>query len=263
VIEPNPNSQSVLGHHLKAWGVDTMIVASIDGLPAAPAGTKPTQFDLAIIDNDTPGLGIAGIENVAGGIPLLVLCSLGRRNEGLAEQLQGRPSPRFLLHSKPIKPSFLCEALVAFLASEPLRLPYRSKPSLSDPEFALRLPYTILIVEDNRVNQKIFLLLLSKLGYRADTAANGLEAVRALERQHYDVVFMDMHMPELDGIEATRRILDTYGGNGRPWIVALTANAMESDRHICLQAGMRDFLTKPIQIDALRNALLKVERTGS
>jgi CheY-like chemotaxis protein len=256
VIEPNPNSQSVLGQHLKAWGVDTIIVPSIDHVPATQ-----TQFDLAIVDNDTHGLGVAGIENLAGGIPLLVLCSLGRRNVGLAEELQGRPSPRFLLHSKPIKPSYLCEALVAFLASEPLRVPYKSKPSLADPDFALRLPYTILIVEDNRVNQKIFLLLLSKLGYRADTAANGLEAVRALQRQHYDVVFMDMHMPELDGIEATRRILETGGGNDRPWIVALTANAMESDRLICLQAGMRDFLTKPIQIDTLRNSLLKVERT--
>jgi CheY-like chemotaxis protein/HPt (histidine-containing phosphotransfer) domain-containing protein len=122
----------------------------------------------------------------------------------------------------------------------------------------MRLPFRILLVEDNPVNQKIALLLLARIGYRADLANNGFEALRSVQRQRYDVVFMDMHMPEMDGLEATRRIraLDLQGA--RPWIVALTANAMQEDRKICLEAGMDDFVSKPIQGGDLRRALLNV-----
>jgi CheY-like chemotaxis protein len=129
-----------------------------------------------------------------------------------------------------------------------------------EPDFALRLPFTILVVEDNPVNQKLILLLLAKLGYRADTAANGLEAVRSLQRQAYDVVFMNVYMPGMDGIEATRRIQKISSENERPWIVALTSDAMQSDRDICLGAGMRDVVTKPVQMADLRKSLLNVQR---
>jgi CheY-like chemotaxis protein len=132
-----------------------------------------------------------------------------------------------------------------------------------DPDFASRLPFRILVVEDNPVNQKLALLLLSRMGYRADTANNGLEAIRALRRQRYDVVFMDMHMPEMDGVEASRQIQDLWKEDERPWIIALTANAMPSDRELCKRAGMHDFLTKPIQGADLQAALLNVpQRPG-
>jgi PAS domain S-box-containing protein len=260
VIDPNPNSRSVLKQHLTAWGVQAWIYDSIEQVASAVSTNPQMRFDVAIVDNDTPGLSSGQMESAVGVIPLVVLCSLGRRNASLAEQLAGRVSPPFRLHSKPIKPSYLCEALVSLLSGEPIRVPYKPEPALADPEFARRLPFSILVAEDNPVNQKLILLFLSKLGYRADMVANGLEAVNAVARRPYDVAFMDMHMPLMDGVEASLKINEMKPEGKRPWIIALTANAMESDREICLRAGMRDFVTKPIHMADLRQALSKVKR---
>ena len=111
----------------------------------------------------------------------------------------------------------------------------------------------VLLAEDNATNQKLALALLSRMGYRADVAANGVEALEALKRQPYDVVLMDVQMPEMDGLEATRRIVAAAGA--RPRIVAMTANAMQGDREACLAAGMDDYITKPIRVEALVAAL--------
>jgi CheY-like chemotaxis protein len=125
-----------------------------------------------------------------------------------------------------------------------------------DPEQATRHPLRILLVEDNAVNQKLALRLFSRMGYRADVAANGLEAIDAVERQPYDVVLMDVQMPEMDGLEATRHIVDHIEVTRRPWIVAMTANAMDGDREQCLEAGMQGYISKPIRVDELVEALL-------
>jgi len=113
----------------------------------------------------------------------------------------------------------------------------------------------ILLAEDNPLNQKVARLLLEKLGYSADLAANGLEVLAALERQDYDVVLMDVMMPELDGLEATRRIVARWPRERRPRIVAVTASAMREDRERCLAAGMDEYLSKPIDLQALAEAL--------
>jgi CheY-like chemotaxis protein len=105
-------------------------------------------------------------------------------------------------------------------------------------------------------------MLLQRLGYRADVAANGLEAVEALERQAYDVVLMDVQMPEMDGLEATRHIRRQWPGEQGPYIVAMTANAMEGDREACLVAGMDDYVSKPIRVEALVGALSSVRPLG-
>jgi PAS domain S-box-containing protein len=123
-----------------------------------------------------------------------------------------------------------------------------------DPERAARHPLRILLVEDNAVNQKLALRLLSEMGYQADVAGNGLEAVEAVERQEYDLVLMDVQMPEMDGLEATRQIRGLQPQSG-PRIVAMTANAMDGDREACLEAGMDDYLGKPIRVDELVAAL--------
>jgi CheY-like chemotaxis protein len=125
-----------------------------------------------------------------------------------------------------------------------------------DPEQAARHPLRILLVEDNAVNQKLALRLFSLMGYDVDVAANGIEAVDAVERQSYDVIFMDVQMPEMDGLEATRRIRARLADNG-PRIVAMTANAMEGDREMCLEAGMDDYVGKPIRVNELVAALEK------
>jgi CheY-like chemotaxis protein len=116
----------------------------------------------------------------------------------------------------------------------------------------------VLLAEDNVVNQKVALLMLARLGYRADVVANGLEAIEAVTRQRYDLVLMDVQMPEMDGLEAARRILLKWPQRGdRPWIIALTANAMQGDREACIAAGMDDYVSKPIKTEELAAAMAR------
>jgi signal transduction histidine kinase/ActR/RegA family two-component response regulator len=125
-----------------------------------------------------------------------------------------------------------------------------------DPGHAERHPLDILLVEDNAVNQKLALRLLERMGYKADLAANGREAVQAVERRRYDLVLMDVQMPEMDGLEATRAIVAQIPQAQRPWIVAMTANAMDSDRQRCMEAGMNAYIAKPIEVEELVAAVL-------
>jgi signal transduction histidine kinase/ActR/RegA family two-component response regulator len=132
--------------------------------------------------------------------------------------------------------------------------PTPASPAI-DPTMAARHPLRILLAEDNLVNQKLALRLLQQMGYSADVAVNGVQAIDAVARQPYDVVLMDVQMPEMDGLEASRRIVQ-HGPNGRrPRIVAMTANATQGDRELCLAAGMDDYLAKPIRVDQLIAAL--------
>ena len=124
-----------------------------------------------------------------------------------------------------------------------------------DAGMAQRHPLRILLAEDNVVNQKLALRLLQQMGYRADVASNGIEAIECVARQTYDVVLMDVQMPEMDGLEASRRITAKWPPEARPRIVAMTANAMQGDREMCIAAGMDDYLTKPIRVERLVEAL--------
>lgn len=114
---------------------------------------------------------------------------------------------------------------------------------------------SILLAEDNPVNQKVTLQMLAKLGYRADVAADGREVLQITESQHYDIILMDLQMPEMDGMEAARAIRKRWPGRFQPWIIALTACAMEGDKKRCLDAGMNDYMSKPIQVEDLRQKL--------
>jgi CheY-like chemotaxis protein len=115
----------------------------------------------------------------------------------------------------------------------------------------------ILLAEDNPVNQKVALLMLKRMGYAADVVANGQEVLQAVKRQSYDVVLMDVQMPEMDGLEATRAVLDMKL-NKRPKILAMTAYALEGDKERCLRAGMDGYISKPVKLEELRNALLRL-----
>jgi CheY-like chemotaxis protein len=113
----------------------------------------------------------------------------------------------------------------------------------------------VLLAEDNVVNQKVALHLLQRMGYRADVAGNGLEVLEILRRQTYDLVLMDMQMPEMDGLAATQQICQAWSATERPHIVAMTANAMQGDREVCLRAGMDDYISKPIRVGELVRVL--------
>ena len=162
--------------------------------------------------------------------------------------------------AKPLRQSTLFDTLMNLLAAEgthKVEAP-KAKPSM-DPGMAARHPLRILLAEDNVVNQKLAMRLLQQMGYRADLASNGIEAIECVERQTYDVVLMDVQMPEMDGLEASRRISAKYKPGQRPRIVAMTANAMQGDREECLAAGMDDYVTKPIRVAELVQALLQTQ----
>ncbi|MBL8095242.1 MAG: response regulator, partial [Anaerolineales bacterium] len=180
-------------------------------------------------------------------VPIVMVTSIGRREEEFPANL----FRAFI--NKPIKASVLYNTLVSVFSEQAIpvtALPARPVETL-EADLAERLPLRILLAEDNLVNQKLALRLLQRMGYRADLAANGAEAIAALARQPYDLILMDMQMPEKDGLEATREIRATLSEEAQPIIVALTANAMQGDRELCMAAGMNDYLSKPIQIPEL------------
>jgi CheY-like chemotaxis protein/HPt (histidine-containing phosphotransfer) domain-containing protein len=124
-----------------------------------------------------------------------------------------------------------------------------------DPDLARRLPLRLILADDNPINQKVGLSVLHKLGYRADIANNGLEVLKALEQKAYDILFLDVQMPEMDGLEAARQICQRWSAEKRPRIIAMTGNALIGDREKCLQAGMDDYISKPVRIGELQSAL--------
>ena len=216
-------------------------------------------FELAILDFQMPEMdGIMLTQEMRKlrdpkSLPIILLTSLGRR-EVDAEDLE------FAAYlTKPIKPSALYDALAGIFAKNTISPKAdTTKPGI-DTELGKRHPLKILVVEDNQVNQKLALRILQQMGYRADIASNGLEAVESVERQTYDVILMDVQMPEMDGLEATRQILARWPAN-HPRIIGLTANALEGDREACLAAGMDDYISKPIRVHELVEALGKAER---
>jgi CheY-like chemotaxis protein len=176
---------------------------------------------------------------------------LGVRREDLD---RGEAFSAFL--TKPVRPSRLYDALVDVVAAQRTVLPSPPAPTQApDEQLAAGLPLRILAAEDNPVNQQLIVLLLEKLGYRADVVSNGVEVLEALDRQVYDVVLMDVLMPEMDGLTAARRIRELQEIDPRPYIVGVTANALQGDREECLAAGMDDYLSKPIRFEELVVAL--------
>jgi signal transduction histidine kinase/DNA-binding response OmpR family regulator len=257
VVDDNNTNRRILNMQTAKWGMSTRDTAS--PLEAIQWIGQGEVFDVAILDMHMPqmdGVELAKrIHTSDAKIPLVLFSSLGRREAGVEEGLFSA----YL--TKPLKQSQLFDTLAGlFLGETRVR---EEKPATEriklDPEFGARHPLRILLAEDNVVNQKLALRILEQMGYRADVASNGIEAIESIQRQSYDVILMDVQMPEMDGLDATRSIRKLINIK-QPRIVAMTANAMQGDREMCIAAGMNDYISKPIRVNELKDALLKAER---
>jgi signal transduction histidine kinase/DNA-binding response OmpR family regulator/putative methionine-R-sulfoxide reductase with GAF domain len=254
VVDDNATNRRILALQSAKWG---LVAQDTESPQAALEMLAANPYDLAIVDMHMPGMDgnalAARIRAAGHALPLVLFSSLGRKEAG--------DSVFAATLAKPLRQSQLFDTLVSLLthdAAAPRQAAaVPAKPTM-DAQMAERHPLRILLAEDNVVNQKLALRLLQQMGYRADLASNGIEAIESIERQTYDVVLMDVQMPEMDGLEASRRITAKYGARERPRIVAMTANAMQGDRELCLAAGMDDYVTKPIRVDALVGALNQV-----
>ncbi len=254
VVDDNATNRRVLGLQATKWGMLARDTETPEQALAWIAGGE--AFDVAIVDMHMPGMdGVAlarRLRQTRPDLPRVLWSSLGRREAGDDATLFAA----FL--AKPVRQSHLFDTLVSLLVRDAVPKPSAPGPKVVlDPGLGARHPLRILLAEDNVVNQKLAIRLLQQMGYRADLASNGLEAIASVARQTYDVILMDVQMPEMDGLEASRRITTHWSAGERPRIIAMTANAMQGDREMCLAAGMDDYLTKPIRVDHLVAALLR------
>lgn len=258
VVEDNETNRRILSECLRKFGMLPTAVTSAQ--QALERLREPDVFDAAILDFQLPemdGLALAeAVRELPGGqsLHLLLLTSVHLR-AGDPRAAAARVSVSVY---KPIRPKQLLDALAQCFDRRRTSL-RKAAPLAFDPSFASRLPLRILMADDNRVNQKVGSSFLERLGYRAEVVSNGLEVLQALERQPYDIVFLDVQMPEMDGYDAARELCRRWGDEDRPRIIAMTGNAMQGDREKCLEAGMDDYIAKPVRADDLRTAL---ERWG-
>jgi CheY-like chemotaxis protein len=252
------NSNSVRKMLLAAARSMEVVASEASSLQEARKLLARESFDFVILDvvmQDTAGLDADGLymsdhdllreikSGKYGGPRVLFLAPVGYRSSSKMQ------ADGWL--TKPVRTLMLHNRLMELLSNDVMENTKAKNvtPNAADKK---QLPLRILMAEDNLVNQKVAMSMLKRLGYKADVANNGLEVLQALHEKSYDVVLMDIQMPEMDGLEATRRIRDS-GLNTR--IIAMTAHALEGDKAECLQAGMNEYITKPINIEELRKAL--------
>jgi PAS domain S-box-containing protein len=256
IVDDNRTNREILARQTNFWLMQPTLAAS--GPEALELFQKGMVFDLAILDMQMPemdGLMLADeIRKLPAGktMPLVLLSSLGYHE-------METDHPRFAASlTKPAKSAHLYDALntvVSRQASTTRHAP--AIPLQFTPEIGKRHPLSILLAEDNVINQKVAVRFLEKIGYRADIASNGLEVLDALKRQSYDVILMDVQMPEMDGEQATIEIHKTIPRNLQPRIIAMTANAIVGDREHYLSIGMDDYITKPVKLEELVRALME------
>ena len=247
VVDDNETNRYILNNQLLQWKFVPVIAAS--GTEALDLLSTGGHFDLVISDMQMPEMdGVQLAETIKEkyrGLPIFLLSSLGDERRMKHVDLFAA------ILAKPVKHQQLCKAIMrqfkeAGFGSVEDHHAHRQKLSS---EFAVKHPMKILVAEDNPVNQLLAVMVLRKLGYEPSTATNGVKVLEAVLEQHYDIILMDVQMPEMDGIEATRLIRQQL--KLQPVIIAATANAMQEDRENCMQAGMDDYISKPLELDSL------------
>jgi CheY-like chemotaxis protein len=260
VVDDNSVNCHFLDEWLKKWEIETRITQSPDeGLEWIKSGES---FDLILLDLNMPEMdGISLAEAIRSlpnmqTIPLIMLTGVYLSP---GERLQQTNVKFAAWLQNPIQPLILYNTLVQTLGHTPKQVvqhPPKEPTKVDSPKVSPTIaPLRILLAEDNTVNQQVALLLLKKFGYRADVVSNGEEVLQALEDADYDVILMDVEMPEMDGLTATRFIREKSSRWTSPWIIAVTAYSMLGDREKCLEIGMNDYISKPIRINELKEAL--------
>ncbi|HKI79400.1 MAG TPA: response regulator [Ignavibacteriaceae bacterium] len=257
IVDDNKTNRRILKIQTDSWGMKSTVAGSPEeSIKILESGAT---FDIALFDYQMPHMDgislsheIRRFEN-AQTMPIVILTSIGKKDQLTDFDRMNLAS--FL--SKPIKQSQLQETLVNVLTGQEGKKGRIDKLHKIDKSLGAQKPLRILLAEDNAVNQRVAIKILEKLGYRADVAANGKEAVENVRNINYDIIFMDILMPEIDGYEATTIIQDEFQPNVCPKIIAMTANAMQGDRETCFEAGMDDYISKPIRIEELQAVLKK------
>jgi CheY-like chemotaxis protein len=215
------------------------------------------NFDLIITDMQMPvmdGVGFAKcIKELDKKIPVILLSSIGDEKRKEYEHLFSH------ILNKPVKQKVLSNAITSLFRKGSKPTPASGEVKNISTELATKYPFKILIAEDNTVNQTLAVRALKKLGYTADVAADGLDVLEKLRQSSFDIIFMDVQMPEMDGLETTRHIRKNL--ENQPIIIAMTANAMLEDKAICLEAGMDDYVSKPFKLDTVMSMLEKWGQT--
>ena len=263
IVEDGRTSREWIDQLARHWGMQPTCAETVEQALAAVRGGG--DFNVAIIDTELPEKGAATLihelQQTARGLPLVLLSSVGAAGNVIA-----LGTVAFVNVAKPVKPANLLAAVKQALSGARPVAPKVQPAARMDGAMAARLPLSVLLVDDNAINLKVATRLLQQLGYKADVAKTGVEAIHALEKKSYDVIFMDVQMPVMDGLEATRQIrLRQKEAAPAPHfaqpvvIIAMTANAMHGDREKCVAAGMDDYLPKPVRPETLAKML---ERHG-
>jgi two-component system sensor histidine kinase/response regulator len=260
VVDDNATNRTILTAQLGAWGVSVDVVDSAEHALEALRHARAAhgRYDLAVLDMlmpDVDGLELArrvSADPGTAGLPMIMLSSAPRP---LQPVLREAGVSRWL--AKPVRSTALYDSVERLVAAKGRRSDELDAPRRTLVVAPAPRPTRgrVLVVEDNDLNQLVARGMVERLGFRADVARNGLEALEALRSENYDVVLMDLHMPVMDGFAATRRIREAEHGRARVPVVALTANALAADRERCLEAGMDDYLAKPIDPDVLAEVL--------
>ena len=255
LVEDHAINRQIFGQTFSQWGMST--VAAGSEAEALANLQKLPPFDVVILDAQLPNCDpFALVERIrqstAGQNAALVLLSSAQLRAG---DPRAQRAGIVGVISKPIRHPQLRDILQRTRAGLSIvrRGPLRSE---IDRTLAERLPLRLLLADDNRVNQKVGTAFLERMGYHVEVACNGLDVLRALDRQSFDVIFLDVHMPEMDGYEVARRIREKWPGLDRPCVIAMTGNTTDGDRELCLAAGMDDYLAKPVRAKELERVLL-------